>query len=377
MAIEIRYARLDEYPRISDFLDKHWAKDHVYTRRRDLFDWTFHRPRHWDSGQYSFSLAMDGEDLVGILGGIPFTLNRFGETSKAIWIVNYVIRPDYRRGATALQLLSSFRRQEFSAVVAFGINPATAAIYQVLRGQVLPEIPRHFLVMPRQGARLARALKIAYPDWSDERAVSLTSSFELAQLPAPASQVGRTLPSNWDGHDWPEHASPTIGAARDYDYLDWRYRSHPVFQYEIVTVPEGRRTGLAIWRLETIRHLTPGGLHDVDRIARLVEFLPASSGNAQALFGAFLTEIERVGAMAADFYSYHGQTRRWLEEMGFRGSEVHPDGWALPSRFQPLDGKGGGIMSAIFLQTGSAPSSNDPQCSWYWTKSDSDQDRPN
>src|ERR1700738_614194 len=197
MAIEIRYARLDEYPRIRDFLDKHWAKDHVYTRRRDLFDWTFHRPRHWDSGQYSFSLAMDGEDLVGILGGIPFTLNRFGETSKAIWIVNYVIRPDYRRGATALQLLSSFRRQEFSAVVAFGINPATAAIYQVLRGQVLPEIPRHFLVMPRQGARLARALKIAYPDWSDERAVSLTSSFELAQLPAPASQVGRTLPSNW------------------------------------------------------------------------------------------------------------------------------------------------------------------------------------
>ena len=377
MAIEIRYAHLDEYPQISRFLDSHWAKNHVYTRERDLFDWTFHRPGHWCADKYSVSVAVDGNELVGILGGIPFTLNRFGKSSKAVWIVNYVIRPDYRRGATALQLLSSFRRQEFSAVVAFGINPATVAIYQVLRGQVLPEIPRHILVMPGQAERMVRALRVAYPEWSDERIRGLSSSFELTHVPTAPRCYGLTLPSNWDERDWPEHAVSTLGAARDYDYLDWRYRSHPLFRYEFIRVEEDNKTGLAVWRQETIRTETPNGPQEVDRIARLVEFLPSSRENAEPLFAAFLREVARSGAMAADFYGYHGQTREWLQEMGFRVSDTHPDGPYFPSRFQPLDGKGGGIMSAIFLQDSALPCSNDSECPWYWTKSDSDQDRPN
>jgi hypothetical protein len=377
MAIEFRYAKIGEYPRISDFLDQHWAKNHVYTRMRPLFDWSFHRTGHWDPDTYSFSVAVDGDELVGILGAIPFTLNRFGEAAKAVWIVNYVIRVDYRKGATALQLLSSFRKPEFSAVVAFGINPATAVIYQVLRGKVLSEIPRHFLVMPHQESRMVRTLKGAYPAWGSEQAMDLASAFQLARLPIAPSQVSHLLPSGWDERDWPEHASRTIGAARDTDYLNWRYAQHPVFKYEFVAVPDGDRTGLAVWRLETIRAETPRGLEDVDTIARLVEFLPASPTNAEALFAAFLNEVDRAGAMAVDYYGYHGETRKWLREMGFLGSEAHVDGARLPSRFQPLDGKGGGIMSAIFLPSDGVPCSNDSQCSWYWTKSDSDQDRPN
>ena len=376
MAIEIRYANLDEYPQISQFIDNHWAKNHVYTRERELFDWTFHRPGHWGPDKYSLTVAVDGNELVGILGGIPFTLNQFGKSSKGIWIVNYVIRYDYRRGATALQLLSSFRRQ-FAAVVAFGINPATVAIYQVLRGQVLPEIPRHILTMPGQAKRMARTLRIASPDWRDERIRDLSSSFEFRQLPVPPPRYGLTLPSNWDERDWPEHALSTLGAARDYDYLDWRYRRHPLFRYEFVTVEEGNKTGLAVWRRETIRTETLRGLEDIDCIARLVEFLPSSRANAEPLFAAFLAEAARGGVMAADFYGYHGQTREWLQEVGFRMSDTHADGPCFPSRFQPLDGKGGGILSAIFLQDSALPCSTDSQCPWYWTKSDSDQDRPN
>ena len=43
MAVEFRYANLDEYPRISEFLNEYWAKNHIYTRDRTLFDWSFHR----------------------------------------------------------------------------------------------------------------------------------------------------------------------------------------------------------------------------------------------------------------------------------------------------------------------------------------------
>ena len=37
MALDFRFARLDEYPRISAFLHEFWAQNHVYCRMRDLF----------------------------------------------------------------------------------------------------------------------------------------------------------------------------------------------------------------------------------------------------------------------------------------------------------------------------------------------------
>src|SRR5690606_37302886 len=99
-------------------------------------------------GEYTMAVGEENGELVGILGGIPFTFNVFGASAPGIWMANYVIRPDYRRGPTALRLLSMLRGDPYAATVAFGINPATGKIYQVLRGKVLPRIPRHFAVLP-------------------------------------------------------------------------------------------------------------------------------------------------------------------------------------------------------------------------------------
>ncbi len=375
--MEFRFARCGEYPQIRRFLDEYWARDHVYCRMPELFDWTFRRPGYSEPGSYTFAVAEEQGELTGILGGIPFRFNRFGSSSRGVWIVNYVIRPDHRRGAAALRLLSQFRRPEFDPVIAFGINPATSAIYRVLRGQVLDEIPRHFLVLPEACGRMQRLLLAAYPDWAAERAGALAEAFVLRRAARPAREAGDHIPASWDGKDWPAIAEQTAGAVRDSGYLDWRYRRHPVFEYRFLTVPDGARTGLAVWRLETIRRQTPGGRADFDRIGRLLEFLPASAAGAEALFNSFLDALRRADALGADFYGYHGQTRCWFRQLGFAEAASHPGGRAIPSRFQPLDGKGGGILSAIFVQSEAPACGNLPDCPWYWTKSDSDQDRPN
>ncbi|MGH9697230.1 MAG: hypothetical protein ACRD5Z_24010, partial [Bryobacteraceae bacterium] len=244
MAVAFRYARLDEYPPIADFLNRYWAKDHIYVRDKELFDWTFQRASHWEEPGYSFALAEDGEDLVGILGGIPFSFNSFGTVSSGIWIANYVIRPDYRRGPTALQLLSVFRNLSRHAVIAFGINPATSAIYRVLRGEVLPYLPRRLAIFLGAEARLRNLLAIAYPDWEAARGRALAERFALGTAEESGIAAGASLPADWDRVDWPAIARQTIGAARDVDYLRWRYLEHPRFEYRIVTVSEGERTGL-------------------------------------------------------------------------------------------------------------------------------------
>ncbi len=47
MTIEIRYAKIGDYPRISGFLDQYWERDYIYVRNPKLFDWTFGRNELW------------------------------------------------------------------------------------------------------------------------------------------------------------------------------------------------------------------------------------------------------------------------------------------------------------------------------------------
>src|SRR3954469_7705346 len=207
MALDFRFARTDEYPRISMFLHEYWAQNHVYCRMQDLFDWSFHRPDQWDADHYSFSIAEDNGELAGILGGIPFTFNQFGRSSKGMWIGNYVISPNYRKGSAALQLLSQFRKPEFNPVIAFGINPATLAIYRVLRGQVLDEIPRHFLVLPDAQDRMSTLLQTTYPDWDAERARGIADAFTMRSVPERECESSHLIPKSWDTNEWPAIAA--------------------------------------------------------------------------------------------------------------------------------------------------------------------------
>lgn len=388
MSVEFRYARHDEYPQVSVFLNDYWAKNHIYCRDEKLYHWSFGRGgRHWAesaAGGSSMALAEDKGEMVGILGGIPFTFNALGESKRGVWITNFVIRPDYRKGPTALQLLSMFRGKskleghDYDATVAFGINPATATIYKVLRGEVLGDIPRQMLVLPGAADRMAQLLKIVQPDWPGERTKNLAASLELETMPAIGGNgAGNAVPDNWDNENWAIIARQTVGAARDADFLKWRYRDHPLFTYRVVTIPDGTRTGLAVWRLETIHRDTESGREPVDKIARLVEFLPVSEDNGRSLFSAFLAQAGEAGAFAADYYGYHGEYGRQLELFGMKRVSTLEDGGLIPTRFQPLDGKGGGIMSAMFVQFPVPACAPGPECQWYWTKADSDQDRPN
>jgi hypothetical protein len=243
MAVTFRFAVPGEYSKISKFLNEFWARDHIYCRNEKLFEWTFNRPTHWQPGEYSFAVAEEDGELVGILGGIPFTFNHFGKESRGVWIVNYVIGPDHRKGPVALKLLSTFRRPDIDPVIAFGITQATTVIYKVLRGRVLPPIPRSFLLLPEGKERFGRLLKVVYPDWSDDRTASLASAFSKEIEQGQTVSAGEGIPATWDETDWPTIAQTTVGAVRNSDYLTWRYRDHPVFEYRFLSIPEGN--GLA------------------------------------------------------------------------------------------------------------------------------------
>jgi hypothetical protein len=374
--VDFRYAESSEYDSISRFIDCNWAKDHAYVRFPQLFEWTFREHGLWREGEYSFTLAEDKGEIVGILGGIPFLFNCYGQVSLGVWIVNFMVRHDYRRGPTALSLLEMFRRP-FGTVISFGNNPAVVPFYRALRARILNEIPRHFMILPNGEARMTRLMRLTYPNWPAERAENLAREFGTHDPAASADcSYSDSLPPDWD-QQWRRLSLGVIGAARDLKYLTWRYVMHPCFRYHFIAVREGDRIGLLIWRLEIIRRATADGLEDVDRIGRVVEFLPASRNNAKILVSLLRRNLDSAGAFGADYYGFHGESRSWLQEFGFPQVSDCPDGAAIPSRFQPLEAKDGNVLSSVFVQDSVPQCSPEFDCRWYWTKSDSDQDRPN
>lgn len=375
MTPELRYARFEDYPRISGFLDQYWERDYIYVRSPELFNWTFGRSELWDQDGYSLALMEDQDELVGILGAIPFDFNCFGRKTRSVWFANYMIRPDYRRGPLGMRLLGAFQSYKIRTV--FGMNPRVVPIYQRLGWKVFTAIPRHFMVLPDTVSRASRIIQLAHTQCAAPRAEALADFFNIRRLPGRSAAYGRSIPQQWDSADWPELAAMTIGAARDTNYLNWRYRDHPCFEYRFIAVPEKKRTGLAVWRLEMVRQTTCHGREDLDLVGRLVEFLPASRDNAKALLAAFCSELAAAGALGADFYGYHSEIHEWLNEFGFRSVDHHPDGQMIPSRLQPLDPRPGIILGAVIAAEDLPHVPSAANCSWYWTKSDADQDRPN
>lgn len=83
MSVRVRYAQLDEYERISRFLDEYWAKDHAYVRLPQLFHWSFRRSL-WEEDGYSIAIAEVENEMVGMLGAFrscSTALDKFREGS--------------------------------------------------------------------------------------------------------------------------------------------------------------------------------------------------------------------------------------------------------------------------------------------------------
>jgi hypothetical protein len=377
MAPVIRLLPRDEYATAARFIGASWQNNHVYCREPRLFDWTFGQNPHWDDdAHYSFAIAEDDGETIGMLGIIPFALNRHGQTQPACWLVNWKVREDRRSSGAGLGMLKLFRDRGL-VTVSFGINDIIARLYRGLRWETIENIPRLLRILPDRGDRLRRLCRLCDANLTDEdfrRLIGVGAQDDSAWGGA-AIPLGPDVADDWNRRGWRPYASMTIGCARDFRHLQWRYLQHPLYSYQSALIADGDRLGLAVWRVEIIRRRTPEGLEPIDRIVRLVEFLPTSTVNARALLAEVDKDAHARDAFGIDFYGFHHGINQCLEENGFVSLDRLPFGNRLPSRFQPLDNKGGVITSA--LKVGFPGPVYGTPSDWYWTRADSDQDRPN
>jgi GNAT superfamily N-acetyltransferase len=309
-------ARLGE---LQAFVDEHWRRGHVLARDAELLRWQ-HR-RRTDPDTLAVLAAEEDGRLLAMLGWIEFDACVREERVPGGWMTNWLVVPEARGRGLGLALVERALEREYGFVGALGANAATL---HVLGGYGFAEVGMH------------RWVRVFDPD-------------ALRELLGGREYPEETTPPQTPAGEGEEF----VGACRDEPFLDWRYREHPRFRYELLHAG----SGFAAYRVEQV-----AGSHA--KVIRITDFLGGEE-LAQALAGA----VTREGVVFADFYCTSRRFGAPLEAAGFAPAN------GLPGRFQPLDFSDRPIVSNLWaaprLELDFAAGD------LYVTRADSDLDRPN
>ena len=305
--------RLDE---LQAFVDEHWRRGHVLSRDAELLRWQ-HRRRS-DPDMLAVLVAAEDRHILAMLGWIEFDACVGEERVPGGWMTNWLVVPEARGRGLGLALVEHAMANAYDFIGALGANSATL---HVLGGAGFAKIGMH------------RWVRV----FDDDALRGLLGGREYHEVPAPSASA----------------AEGFVGACRDEAFLDWRYRAHPRFRYELLQ----DASGFAAYRIEQVAGSSA-------KVMRITDVL-----GGDPLVTSLVDVAEREGVVFADFYCTSPRFAAPLAGAGFVAVD------SLPGRFQPLDFSDRPIVSNFWAapRLGVDFASGD----LYVTRADSDLDRPN
>jgi GNAT superfamily N-acetyltransferase len=305
--------RLDE---LQAFIDEHWRRGHVLARDAELLRWQHRRPA--DPDTLAVLVAEEEARIVAMLGWIEFDACAGEERVRGGWMTNWLVVPEARGRGLGLALVRHAMEHAYEFIGALGANSATL---HVLGAAGFAEVGMH------------RWVRVFDTDALRE----LLGGREYHQVPRPPTAEGDAF----------------VGACRDEAFLDWRYRGHPRFRYDLLR----DESAFAAYRIEQVAGSSA-------KVMRVTDVLGGAG-----LVDAVVDAAQRERVVFADFYCTSPRFAEPLEHAGF----VAVDG--LPGRFQPLDFSDRPIVSNFWVapRLGVDFGGGD----LYVTRADSDLDRPN
>jgi len=211
----VRFAVMDDIPRIKQYIHREWRADHVLYRDDVFFNY-----QHVNAGKVSFVLGCDSENnILGILGYINSSLANVS-VLEDVWLAMWKVSKDACNPYLGLRLLEFLRSKLTGSMFCLGIGFDTVPIYQYLRIKT-GRMDHLFLLNPAlKEFTIATVGEECAPNpeiklkISDARAVELTEKVLVEKFSSK-------LCSN---------RKPK----KDIEYLIWRYFKHPIYTYRCI-----------------------------------------------------------------------------------------------------------------------------------------------
>ncbi len=357
----------EHLPALQGFYAKNYQPNYLFLNER-FFDWLFKENPGNSGDTYSVKLAMDGIDVVGHLGYIPVTMAGPQSHYQACWLLNLMVNPEYRGRGLGSQLVMEVARM-FEITAGLGANAPARRIYSRLGWTDFGCLKRYILICNPYEVRIMMQdpENRNYPwpltsnglyTWGEQKKVEILTV--------------KHFDKTHDQYLIPMSEQIGWGTVRSSLYLNWRYLNHPIFDYTclIAVQPPSREVveGLVVFRTEKIRDMPIRVGHIVELIASSVALMPLLKK---------IIEIATVDNLAiVDFFSTSDFYADQLRTVGFLPAELHPWG-EIPRLFQPIDYRPLGITFVFTAQSKELQVALSEMGSWYVTKGDGDQDRPN
>lgn len=367
--MEIRFFSKNETSELQQGINEIWAENHIFVREEKLLKYMFldNPSRSTVSGKndYSFLGAWKDGKLIGLLGVMPFLLNVYGKEELGCCLTNWIVLPEYRTSGAGLALMNAVQSHQPSILLSLGINENVAQLYRMMRWNVLDDTPRWIGIVNKNKTveKMLNGNSEPLRYWSEVRGIQVSkyTVYEEIQLNE----------EKWNDFYWNDFAKKTVGFARDYSFINWRYLENPFFEYRTLLCVDktDNYKGIAIVRIEEVLN--------GEKIGRIVEFISSDQDSAVVLANAIINLDSEV--LFFDFYCFSSVGAWGLEAVGFKKViKSSNENIVVPSRFQPLDLKGTNLMASMYTTTKFAKKINIiKDDNWYVTKGDSDQDRPN
>jgi len=201
----------------------------------DFWEWHFPKNPFAETGDLPIWIATDAGEIVGHLAAIPVKL-KVGEKQKnAIWILDLVVRPDYRRKGIAKKLVSA---AEQFCPVGLGINTAeqhAAALLESLGWRIISKIPRYNkLLFPGEALREISKVKFL-KSFSNVCFVPLRPRFVRDFFKEHKNlRFVERFDSSFDNLWRESSAQWSCAVAREAATLKWQYRDQPEKKFDVL-----------------------------------------------------------------------------------------------------------------------------------------------
>ena len=221
-AIAFLQRAYDDNPRMSD---------------ENFWDWHYTQAPYKDAEKLPVWIAKSGDKIAGQVAAIPFILNVGGEPKNALWMVDLVVLPEFRRHGLAKRLVGAM--EEFCPLVlAIGTNEQhTPRLLQGLGFVLTGKIPRfHKFLFAGNDIREISNLNPL------REAVNLVSAIFRPRFKENKNvRIVEKFDASFDSF-WAESEMQWACAARrDAKMLEWQYLRQPEKKFDIIGYYEGEK----------------------------------------------------------------------------------------------------------------------------------------
>lgn len=225
--ITVRRAIIKDIPMIMQFLDEHWLKGYALAHNRDLFNWQFVRG---DKVNIWIGVDDDNKKMYAMQGGIIYRSGDHADVSGMLWIAIKSNNPLLAMEVGDAMYKELCPRNTFSIGL---LKDAVKVLKRV--GKKIVYCDHYYRLADKEQYEIAVIKEKIIPHVQDY-GYTLKEFTDLSTFKEIITE--KTL----------IESSPS----KDYNYIEWRYWNHPVFNYHkwFICDNEGKKVSVLITREE-------------------------------------------------------------------------------------------------------------------------------